>query len=142
MEKFFREILFQFTSFLGWFFVFWFNEFFFQNFRQEKLFSPTEEIYYRNAKEEDFHGNVLKRKYFKDVQDAKKRSKPLGQKIFTCLDGELYENDEVGTIFFYYSTIEIFKGSIVWYSRRKIIEDSVDIYFRQFFLLFNFHIWF
>ena len=74
---------------------------FFLNFRQEKLFSPTEEIYYRNAKEEDFHGNVLKRKYFKDVQDAKKRSKPLGQKIFTCLDGELYENDEVGTIFFY-----------------------------------------
>ena len=67
---------------------------------QEKLFSPTEEIYYRNAREEDFHGNVLKRKYFKDVQEAKKRSKPLGQKIFTCLDGELYENDEVGTQIF------------------------------------------
>ena len=76
---------------------------FFLNFRQEKLFSPTEEIYYRNAKEEDFHGNVLKRKYFKDVQEAKKRSKPLGQKIFTCLDGELYENDEVGTIYYYFT---------------------------------------
>ena len=63
---------------------------------QEKIFSPAEEVHYRKAKEEDFHGNVLKKKFYKDVQEAKKRSKTLGQKIFTCLDGELYENDEVG----------------------------------------------
>ena len=62
---------------------------------QEKIFSPSEEVFYRKAKEEDFQGNVLKKKFYKDVQEAKKRSKTLGQKIFTCLDGELYENDEV-----------------------------------------------
>ena len=66
---------------------------------QEKIFSPAEEVHYRKAKEEDFHGNVLKKKFYKDVQEAKKRSKTLGQKIFTCLDGELYENDEVSHFF-------------------------------------------
>ena len=62
---------------------------------QEKLFSPSEENYYRKAKEEDFQGNVLKKKFFRDVQDAKKRSKTLAQQIFTCLNGELYQHDEV-----------------------------------------------
>lgn len=69
---------------------------------QEKLFSPAEENYYREAKEEDFSGNVLKRKFFRDVQDAKKRSKTLAsQQIFTCLDGELYQQDEVIFLLFY-----------------------------------------
>ena len=58
----------------------------------------AEENYYRDAKEEDFLGNVLKKKFFRDVQEAKKRGKTLGQKVFTCLDGELYENDEVRRI--------------------------------------------
>ena len=40
-------------------------------------------------------GNVLKKKFFRDVQEAKKRAKTLAQPIFTCLDGELYEQDEV-----------------------------------------------
>lgn len=62
---------------------------------QEKVFSASEENYYRCAKEEDFRGNVLKRKFYRDVQDAKKRSKSLAQQIFTCLDEELYEHDEV-----------------------------------------------
>ena len=65
---------------------------------QEKIFSPSEEQYFQKAKEDDFQGNVLKKKYYKDIQEAKKRSKKLGQKIFTCLDGELYENEEVRKI--------------------------------------------
>ena len=44
-----------------------------------------------------FEGNVLKKKFFRDVQDAKKRSKTLAQQIFTCLDGELYQHDEVSS---------------------------------------------
>ena len=64
---------------------------------QEKCYSPAEEKFYISAKEDDFHGNVLRKKFFRDVNDAQKRRKTLGQKIFTCLDGELYEHDEVGT---------------------------------------------
>jgi hypothetical protein len=66
---------------------------------QEKCFSHVEEHFYQEAKEEDFQGNVLKKKFFRDVQAAQKRSQILGQKIFTCLDGELYEHDEVRYIF-------------------------------------------
>ncbi len=62
---------------------------------QEKSYSPTEEAFYMAAKEEDFHSNVLRKKFFRDVHDANKRRRQLGQKIFTCLDGELYEDDEV-----------------------------------------------
>ena len=35
---------------------------------QEKKFSPAEIKFYSSAKEEEFHGDVLKMKFFRDVQ--------------------------------------------------------------------------
>jgi hypothetical protein len=35
---------------------------------QEKKFSPAEIQFYSAAKEDDFHGDVLKMKFFRDVQ--------------------------------------------------------------------------
>jgi len=38
---------------------------------QEKRFSPAEIKFYTSSREEDFHGNVLKMKFFRDVQVIK-----------------------------------------------------------------------
>ena len=69
---------------------------------QQKKFSKQEIKYYSEAKEEDFHQNVLKKKFYRDVQAfTKKRGKsiPLNKfelnKIYTLIDGELATADEV-----------------------------------------------
>ena len=40
---------------------------------QEKIFSPAEEVHYRKAREEDFHGNVLKKKFYKDPTERNRK---------------------------------------------------------------------
>ena len=68
---------------------------------------------YTNAKEEDFHQNVLKKKFFRDVQALGKKQQHRGggsrsaaistnkseaHRIYTLVDGELTSFDEVNTI--------------------------------------------
>ena len=69
---------------------------------QQKKFSKQEIKLYSEAKEEDFHQNVLKKKFFRDVQAlTKRRSNPASttktdiHRIYTLVDGELANLDEV-----------------------------------------------
>ena len=69
---------------------------------QQKKFSKQEIKFYSQAKEEDFHQNVLKKKFYRDVQALiKKRGKSHSLKktesnrIYTLVDGELTSADEV-----------------------------------------------
>jgi hypothetical protein len=61
---------------------------------QQKNFSKQEIKYYSEAKEEDFHQNVLKKKFYRDVQALTKKkgkSVPLSKveinQIYTLVDG-------------------------------------------------------
>ena len=70
---------------------------------QQKKFSKQEIKYYSEAKEEDFHQNVLKKKFYRDVQALTKKkgkSVPLNKseqnRIYTLVDGELASSEEVG----------------------------------------------
>ena len=69
---------------------------------QQKKFSKQEIKYYSDAKEEDFHHNVLKKKFYRDVHALTKRkgkSVPLNKmesnRIYTLVDGELDIAEEV-----------------------------------------------
>ena len=69
---------------------------------QQKKFSKQEIKFYSDAKEEDFHQNVLKKKFYRDVQAMKRKkgksSQPNKQdshRIYTLVDGELANIDEV-----------------------------------------------
>ena len=70
---------------------------------QQKKFSKQETKYYSEAKEEDFHQNVLKKKFYRDVQSlTKKKGKSVAlnkvdlNRIYTLVDGELANSEEVG----------------------------------------------
>lgn len=78
---------------------------------QQKKFSKEEIKLYSEAKEEDFHQNVLKKKFFRDVQALTRRrskSAPTNKsdlhRIYTLVDGELANLDEVKYILFLYNT--------------------------------------
>ena len=69
---------------------------------QQKKFSKQEIKFYSDSKEEDFHQNVLKKKFYRDVQTIKrKKTKPAQvnkqdtNRIYTLVDGELANVDEV-----------------------------------------------
>ena len=72
---------------------------------QQKKFSKQEVKLYSEAKEEDFHQSVLKKKFYRDVQALTKRrgkSLPLNKidvhRVYTLVDGELTNADEVNTL--------------------------------------------
>ena len=89
---------------------------------QQKKFSQQEIKCYSEAKEEDFHQNVLKKKFFRDVQALTKRrskSAPTNKsdlhRIYTLVDGELANLDEVKYILFLYNTFcsRVFSGEVL-----------------------------
>ena len=69
---------------------------------QQKKFSKQEIKFYSDSKEEDFHQNVLKKKFYRDVQTIKRKKTKSAQvnkqdsnRIYTLVDGELANVDEV-----------------------------------------------
>ena len=73
---------------------------------QQKKFSKQEIKFYSDAKEEDFHHNVLKKKFYRDVQAIRRKKGKSGStnkqdlyRIYTLVDGELANIDEVVTTF-------------------------------------------
>lgn len=104
---------------------------------QEKVFSPGEVRMYSEAKEEDFHSNVLKKKFFRDVQALGKKAqvkvKAAGSsntgkasrccQIFTLVDGELSSlNDVIGTKNLSFSTTSSHRCRVINCYKLKILN--------------------
>ena len=68
---------------------------------QQKIFSPQEIAFYSNSKDDDFDTNVLKKKFYRDVQamvkkdNSKSNSKSV---VYTEIDGELSTYEDVSSI--------------------------------------------
>ena len=81
---------------------------------QQKKFSKQEIKFYSEAKEEDFHQNVLKKKFYRDVQAIRRKkgkstptSKQDLHRIYTLVDGELANVDEVSNVLFSMRTFSV-----------------------------------